>query len=499
MEQQLKPSRHGRPSDGCSAKRRVDGATKPISTAGANSDPGFDPGSGRNPGANAETQMPSSLAQALQADKQEGLTLAVKARWWALAVIALLIIVTDPNVRAIYYLVLLLGFAVNGWAQLRIGRVGRSRAELFLMLFDLALLTVVILVPNPLQTGYWPPTMQLHYGNFFFFYVLLAGATLAYSWRTLVAMGLWTSGLWVLGVVIISLVPVSDPALRANLLAALDGYPELLLFLDPFAVRFTGTIQEVVVFLIVVAILAVNGWRTNRLLLRSAETERERGNLARYFSPNVVSELSQNDEPLKQVRTQKVAVLFVDIIGFTAYANERQPAQVIQTLREFHSRMERQVFAHGGTLDKYLGDGLMATFGTPTAGRQDASNALDCAVAMVAEVKAWNAGRVEHGEVPLQAGFGIHYGEVVLGNIGANRLEFAVIGDTVNTASRLEALTRSLKVPLVVSDALVQQVLREERAGRTRPDPTGAATGAYGASAPGNPRPGGAPGALDLG
>ena len=126
--------------------------------------------------------------------------------------------------------------------------------------------------------------------------------------------------------------------------------------------------------------------------------------------------------------------------------------------------MERQVFAHGGTLDKYLGDGLMATFGTPTAGRQDASNALDCAVAMVAEVKAWNAGRVEHGEVPLQAGFGIHYGEVVLGNIGANRLEFAVIGDTVNTASRLEALTRSLKVPLVVSDALVQQVLREERA-----------------------------------
>ena len=74
--------------------------------------------------------------------------------------------------------------------------------------------------------------------------------------------------------------------------------------------------------------------------------------------------------------TQNVAVLFADIVGFTAYADGRDPIEVIGTLRQFHERMEREVFRHGGTLDKYLGDGLMATFGTPFAGDSDAGNAL---------------------------------------------------------------------------------------------------------------------------
>ena len=86
--------------------------------------------------------------------------------------------------------------------------------------------------------------------------------------------------------------------------------------------------------------------------------ERERGNLARYFSPNVVEELSGHDEPLKQVRTQNVAVLFVDIVGFTAFANARTPDEVVRTLREFHALMEQEVFRHSGTLDKISATGL---------------------------------------------------------------------------------------------------------------------------------------------
>ena len=118
-------------------------------------------------------------------------------------------------------------------------------------------------------------------------------------------------------------------------------------------------------------------------VIRHAAVERERSNLARYFSPNVVEELSKHDEPLKQVRTQNVAVLFVDIVGFTAFAAARTPEEVVRTLREFHALMEQEVFRHSGTLDKYLGDGLMATFGTPFAGKDDAANALRCAQAMM--------------------------------------------------------------------------------------------------------------------
>jgi adenylate cyclase len=207
--------------------------------------------------------------------------------------------------------------------------------------------------------------------------------------------------------------------------------------------------------------LALAVRRSNALLISHAGIERERTNLARYFSPNVVEQLSGNDEPLKQVRTQDVAVLFADIVGFTAYADGRDPKQVIETLRQFHERMEREVFQHGGTLDKYLGDGLMATFGTPFAGDSDALNALRCARGMIAAIAELNRERTVRSEPPIQVSVGLHYGQVVLGDIGLNRLEFAVIGTTVNAASRLEALTREFGCAIVVSDALVQQARTE--------------------------------------
>src|SRR6202012_2331876 len=197
------------------------------------------------------------------------------------------------------------------------------------------------------------------------------------------------------------------------------------------------------------------------LLIRHAAVERERGNLARYFSPNVVEELSKNDEPLKQVRAQNVAVLFVDIVGFTAFAAVRTPEEVVHTLREFHALMEQEVFRHSGTLDKYLGDGLMATFGTPFVGEADASNALRCAQAMIAAADRWNGQRKQAGETPIRVSFGLHYGPVVLGDIGLTCLEFAVIGSTGNAASRLEALTRALGFSLVASDDLVTHAKAE--------------------------------------
>jgi adenylate cyclase len=123
--------------------------------------------------------------------------------------------------------------------------------------------------------------------------------------------------------------------------------------------------------------------------------------------------------------------------------------------------MEGEVFAHGGTLDKYLGDGLMATFGTPLTSDTDATRAVQCARAMGLAVEQWNAQRVARNEPRIEASFGVHFGPVVMGDIGANRLEFAVIGNTVNVASRLEALTRSLSASLVISDECYTRVVAE--------------------------------------
>jgi adenylate cyclase len=215
----------------------------------------------------------------------------------------------------------------------------------------------------------------------------------------------------------------------------------------------------VVVLLLVATILAAGVWRSRRLVLRQAVAARERANLARYFAPTMVDRLAHADQPLGAVRAQPVAVLFADIAGFTRLAEQAAPEQVIALLRGLHARLEAAVFEHRGTLDKYLGDGIMATFGTPEAAPDDAANALAAARAMLASIDAWNRERAARGEPPLRLSIGLHYGQVVLGDVGsARRLEFAVIGDAVNVASRLEELTRALDARLVVSDALVEQV-----------------------------------------
>jgi PAS domain S-box-containing protein len=190
-------------------------------------------------------------------------------------------------------------------------------------------------------------------------------------------------------------------------------------------------------------------------------TERARSNLARYFAPSMVDVLAASDEPFGPARSQDVAVLFADIIGFTGLCAVEPAGEVFALLREFHSRLAAEVFACGGTIDKYIGDALMATFGTPDAGPDDAARALACAFAMQRTMDAWSAERHAAGLPSIRVGIGVHYGPVLLGNVGTERrLEFAVIGDTVNVASRLERLTRSLKAGIVASDAVVDAARR---------------------------------------
>ena len=405
------------------------------------------------------SRMPA-LDQALVRDKREGLELSVRARWIACAALVPLMLYLNPSLEALYYVGLIALFAIIGWAQLSIGTVGRSRPELALLLCDVALVTVALIVPNPFRTDIWPAPMQFRFGNFIYFFLLLATATLTYSWRTIVFMATWVIVAWSVGVAW-TISSVTHPELSQRLHAAFSDLPLIAEFLDPNTANVPNRVQELVVFVLVAATLAAASWRSNRLVHRQADAERERSNLARYFSPNVVETLARSDSPLREIRAQNVAVMFVDIVGFTAYADRHEPALVIRALRDFLERMEREVFRHEGTLDKYLGDGLMATFGTPVAGESDALNALRCGRAMLKAVESWNAERARQGQERLEIGIGLHYGPVVTGDIGANRLELAVIGATVNVASRLEAQTRVIGVSLIASADLVSRARSE--------------------------------------
>ena len=213
-----------------------------------------------------------------------------------------------------------------------------------------------------------------------------------------------------------------------------------------------------------VAFLAARVFAEERQRRRA---ERQRANLGRYFSPNIVEQLAGGGEAFSLDREIEAAVMFVDMIGFTRLSERMAPAEAIALLREFHGCVERAVFAHNGTLDKFLGDGAMTTFGPPVPGPDDAANAVAAARAVAEEAAELSRRLVEQGRPPIGIGIGLHYGPVLMGNVGGERrFEFTVVGDTVNVASRLESLTRAAKATIIASDALV---------GAARRTPAGAA------------------------
>src|ERR1700739_2321667 len=175
-----------------------------------------------------ETDTVQFAQAALAAAKQEGLQLAVRARYVALAVIACLLPIINTTWDQVYDVVLLGLFGRIGGGQVRVGRVGVSRPELALLFCDLALLTFIAVVPNPFSSAHWPVAMQYHLGNFIYFFVLLSGATLAYSWRTVIAGGTWTSALWIVGMVWVWWDADPAPALTARIAAAIRSARRLV-------------------------------------------------------------------------------------------------------------------------------------------------------------------------------------------------------------------------------------------------------------------------------
>ena len=178
-----------------------------------------------------------------------------------------------------------------------------------------------------------------------------------------------------------------------------------------------------------------------RLQGRIAKEERIRERLARYHSPGVVEEIvSEGPAGVEKVRTRDVTVFFADIVGFTTAAETMAPEDLSLFLETVFTFSADAIFEQGGTLDKFIGDAVMAFFGAPIPQPDHPRRAVAAAAKLIESLKAWNVGRVGRGESPVAVRVGVNTGHAVVGDIGSDRrVDYTVLGNTVNVAARLES------------------------------------------------------------
>lgn len=263
------------------------------------------------------------------------------------------------------------------------------------------------------------------------------------------------------------------PLLAAAMVAAWREPLKCMLAL--LAVIAAGFVVQLLLFnhasLIVPMAVPLMGWGlagfiglTHDYVVERREKEALRRNISRYFSPDMAEEILRNpDEFYKTLggASRTITVLFSDVRGFTSMSETADPAALVGQLNEYLEKMVEIVFGHRGSIDKFIGDAVMAVWGRlrdPSDEKslnEEAALAVQTAIRMRRALAALNENWKARGMQELAVGIGIHQGDAIVGNIGsAERMEFTAIGDTVNTASRLEGATKQYGADIIISDAV---------------------------------------------
>jgi adenylate cyclase len=211
-----------------------------------------------------------------------------------------------------------------------------------------------------------------------------------------------------------------------------------------------------------------------------SQEKRLEGAMRRFMTQRVVDQVLQRQDDLLFGSACTASVLFADIRNFTSMAESLRPRETVDMLNEVFTELVEAVSASDGVLDKFIGDAVMAVYGAPLSSGRDPENAVESAIAMMRLLAILNQRRAERDQFPLRLGIGIATGELIAGTIGSpRRMDYTVIGDSVNLASRLQGATKHYQVGVVVCEATAQanaptQILRHLDTvgvrGRNRPE-----------------------------
>jgi adenylate cyclase len=393
----------------------------------------------------------------LQEEEHNGLAFAFRFRLIALGLVAVWLMFAAGPARVGIGVAACFTIMASAWLvyALRSSPYARS-IQLAVTVLDVTVITIGTIVPIPgAENGLWLEQVFGRRSLFLYLVIYLTASALSYSVRTVILTGA-ASLVALVGSFVWTAIEQAR-ALDIDLAGAAELWPAVRsifarLIGPGFVTPEAFLVQQLIFMTLCTGFIAVAVWRARAHLGRTLSAEGERNNLARYFSPNLVDRLAGAELDLEGGRESKATVLFVDVVGFTRLMEGQPPQQTIDFLRVFHQRMAECIFAHGGTLDKFIGDGVMATFGTPDAQPDDETRALGCALGMIRSVEAWNRGRRTRGLPVVRIAIGVHVGPVLMGAIGSpNRLEYSAVGDTVNVASRLEHLARAHDASIVAS------------------------------------------------
>jgi adenylate cyclase len=239
---------------------------------------------------------------------------------------------------------------------------------------------------------------------------------------------------------------------------------DFVTYLTSNATLVGAEIDKMVALLLVTVILALAISRARRLLVRATAERTAAQDLSRFLAPEVADRIRRSEMQIAagEGDLRDVTILATDLRGFTRLSTTLAPDMVMKLLQDYHGRVCPPILAAGGSIDKYLGDGILCSFGATRPSQTYAADALRAADAVTASVEAWNAERAARDLPPMRVGMALASGQVVFGAVGdGDRLEYTVIGDAVNLTAKLEKHTKEENVRALCDAATYELALRQ--------------------------------------